>query len=410
LPPVRWLFAPDLIAYGKRIALHAFYGGELDPRDWMRVEDGHGHVEDASAAAGRERDLRIAAVEPPASGELWFDYLRRHRRRRRRDVHHGARLRRRPDDRRRRPCRERAPRSAGARSRWRRRRRGDAAARAVPVRRRRHRVPRRRHRHAGGPGAGAVRARRQGAGRGQQPHHAPRRLYGLPGNHDYYAELVGFNRMFRHGVTDDTRPGPGGRRPPLALPGYQRAQEASYLAIQLPWDWQLLGPRHRRLARRAPGVVLPVAAAGVPAHRRDAVAADRRRGRWSPTPRTATRWRGSGWRRCSTAARRRLAPAASICRATPTTTRATSRASPPRRTVGDRRRRRAVGPTAPAAYAGVVSGAAARSITRASAARDDAAPRALPAGRRCRGARSRGGCSSRGRSSTAGSRGSCRWC
>ncbi len=33
LPPVRWLFAPDLIAYGKKIALHAFYGGELDPRD-----------------------------------------------------------------------------------------------------------------------------------------------------------------------------------------------------------------------------------------------------------------------------------------------------------------------------------------------------------------------------------------
>ena len=75
LPPVRWLFAPDLIAYGKKIALHAFYGGELDPRDWMRVADGHGHVEDASAEAGRERDLRIAAVEPPASGALWFDYL-----------------------------------------------------------------------------------------------------------------------------------------------------------------------------------------------------------------------------------------------------------------------------------------------------------------------------------------------
>jgi hypothetical protein len=37
LPPVRWLFAPDLIAYGKKIALHAFYGGELDPRDWMRL-------------------------------------------------------------------------------------------------------------------------------------------------------------------------------------------------------------------------------------------------------------------------------------------------------------------------------------------------------------------------------------
>jgi hypothetical protein len=64
LPPVRWLFAPDLIAYTKRTLLHAFYGGDLDPRDWMRLEDGHGHVEDggpepdASATCGSPRSSR----------------------------------------------------------------------------------------------------------------------------------------------------------------------------------------------------------------------------------------------------------------------------------------------------------------------------------------------------------------
>ena len=75
LRPVRWLFAPDLLAYAKKLVLHAFYGGELDPRDWMRLEDGHGHVEDGSPAAGRERDLGVADIVAPASGELWFDYL-----------------------------------------------------------------------------------------------------------------------------------------------------------------------------------------------------------------------------------------------------------------------------------------------------------------------------------------------
>ncbi|MBP6843190.1 MAG: hypothetical protein KA201_05575 [Kofleriaceae bacterium] len=240
LPPVRWLFAPDLIAYGKKIALHAFYGGELDPRDWMRIADGHGHVEDASAEAGRERDLRVAAIEPPASGELWFDYLA--------DTGDGGAamfttalccggdltlpgvdVAARPGD------------AIGAPARL--------TAAGEPVT-----LPRGQFLFVGGDTAYHVAdidtlaarvqvpfARAARALAARQPHHAPRRLYGLPGNHDYYAELVGFNRLFRHGATGDDQPGPGGRRPPLAMPGYTRAQQASYVAIQLPWDWQLVG-------------------------------------------------------------------------------------------------------------------------------------------------------------------------
>jgi hypothetical protein len=241
LPPVRWLFAPDLIAYTKRTLLHAFYGGDLDPRDWMRLEDGHGHVEDGGPEPGRERDLRVAAIVPPASGELWFDYCA--------DIGDGgvamfatayvcgaeltmpglATLS--------------EPRAAI----------GQALAIAPP----------------GSPGVGLPRGQflfvggdtayhvadpdtlearvqapfvRAAAALAEvQPDLPRRRLYGLPGNHDYYAQLIGFGRLFRHGATDDHEAGPGGRVPPLALPGYQRVQEASYLAIALPWGWQLLG-------------------------------------------------------------------------------------------------------------------------------------------------------------------------
>lgn len=240
-PAVRWLLAPDLIAYVKQIALHAFYGGELDPRDWMRIEDGHGHVEDGGPDPGRERDLRVATVVPPQSGELWWDYVA--------DtgdggvamfavayalqaewaidgVDHldvptaalGKRLVvRKPDT----PG-ARLPRGqfvfVG----------GDTAYHAADVVTLAERFQR--------PFAMARRALAKDQDPGPR-----RRLYGLPGNHDYYAQLVGFNRMFRHGVTDEDQSGPGGKLPPLGIPGLSRAQEASYLAIQLPWGWQLLG-------------------------------------------------------------------------------------------------------------------------------------------------------------------------
>ena len=54
---MRWLLTPDVFGYLKQALLHAFYRGELDPRDWMRIEDGHAHVEDASPGAGREQAI-----------------------------------------------------------------------------------------------------------------------------------------------------------------------------------------------------------------------------------------------------------------------------------------------------------------------------------------------------------------
>src|SRR5262249_21008797 len=59
----------------------------------------------------------------------------------------------------------------------------------------------------------------------------PRLLFGLPGNHDYFDELVGFNQQFRRPVNGA----------PLELPGFVRKQEASYVKLALPFGWRFWG-------------------------------------------------------------------------------------------------------------------------------------------------------------------------
>jgi hypothetical protein len=65
------------------------------------------------------------------------------------------------------------------------------------------------------------------------PVEPPVKLLAIPGNHDYYNNLDGYQRQFR----------PPPRQlsgPRLDLPGYEREQTASYFAVDLPCDWQLL--------------------------------------------------------------------------------------------------------------------------------------------------------------------------
>jgi len=77
-----------------------------------------------------------------------------------------------------------------------------------------------------------------------------RPLFGIPGNHDYYDQLNGFRRQFHvsvrseptHGQlpkTDD--PEKLADQPQLYLPGFNRYQQASYIALQLPFNWWLWG-------------------------------------------------------------------------------------------------------------------------------------------------------------------------
>lgn len=68
----------------------------------------------------------------------------------------------------------------------------------------------------------------------------PRFLFGIPGNHDWYDSLDGFNRQFRLPSTGD-KVTAGVRPPLLSIPTFSRRQEASYLALRLPFDWWLWG-------------------------------------------------------------------------------------------------------------------------------------------------------------------------
>jgi hypothetical protein len=68
----------------------------------------------------------------------------------------------------------------------------------------------------------------------------PRLLFGIPGNHDYYDSLDGFNRQFRRPSTPD-KVIPGQRSPLLMLPTFRRQQSASYIALRLPFDWWFWG-------------------------------------------------------------------------------------------------------------------------------------------------------------------------
>lgn len=78
--------------------------------------------------------------------------------------------------------------------------------------------------------------------------HERRPVFGIPGNHDYYDQVDGFRRQFRKPtrpegpLPPDDGPYKSGRGyASLTLAGFQRMQEASYVALRLPFDWWLWG-------------------------------------------------------------------------------------------------------------------------------------------------------------------------
>ena len=66
-----------------------------------------------------------------------------------------------------------------------------------------------------------------------------RRIYGIPGNHDWYDNIEGFSLVFRLGSASANTDDKGAL--PIPLPELERVQLASYVAIQLPFGWQLWG-------------------------------------------------------------------------------------------------------------------------------------------------------------------------
>jgi len=79
-----------------------------------------------------------------------------------------------------------------------------------------------------------------------------RPLLGIPGNHDWYDNLDGFNRVFRRRTPGRFAPSPNAAAP-IELLGHDLRQEASYFALSLPGGfelWALDAPRDSDLDHR----------------------------------------------------------------------------------------------------------------------------------------------------------------
>lgn len=72
-----------------------------------------------------------------------------------------------------------------------------------------------------------------------------RPIFGIPGNHDYYDALDGFNRQFCEPISKNlqahVREQEDLQDPQLGLYGFTRMQKSSYVALELPFEWKLWG-------------------------------------------------------------------------------------------------------------------------------------------------------------------------
>jgi len=237
LPPVAWLFGRQLLANIKWFALYAAFKGKLDPRDWMKPNIIRANQSD------KPLDESGSPKEAAEDEAYWFDYIA--------DTGDGqkavytiaylcmsdlalttsqpgaevgfvldagaARLK--TDD------QLLLPRGAflfiGGDTSYHISDYGNLAARVQ------------------NPFSWAARDLSD-SGATSVNEGEPRMLIGIPGNHDYYDALDGFNRQFRRPAQSDQAPVTP-RQPLLTIPTFKRVQEASFLALHLPYDWWFWG-------------------------------------------------------------------------------------------------------------------------------------------------------------------------
>jgi len=269
--PVRWLLGRQLLRSLKGILLYTAYGKQLDPRDWMRPEvfpkpASPGHFEfwreqslkrEASEVLGEEEKKSQSEADYwREKGGFWFDYIS--------DTGDGtlatysiAYL-----------CLSDlyAPQTLKA---------GDEVETCLnrrSIETGASLLPRGEFLFIGGDTAYHVsdymtlasRVQipfewayrdladdRRKSGAGANAEEEPNRpLFGIPGNHDYYDQLNGFRRQFHLSVREErtrgfypptNKPEELAKRPQLYLPGFNRHQQASYVALRLPFDWWLWG-------------------------------------------------------------------------------------------------------------------------------------------------------------------------
>ena len=271
--PVKWLLGRQLLRSMKGILLYTAYGRQLDPRDWMRPEVFPKPAEPGCFEFWREQRLKREHPESLAEalekeknrpeadywrekGEFWFDYIS--------DTGDGtlatysvAYL-----------CLSDlyAPQALKV---------GDeikTCSNKGEIKTAASLLPRGEFLFVGGDTAyhvsdymtlarrvqipfewaySDVADERRKSGAHVNPEEEPNRpLFGIPGNHDYYDQLNGFRRQFHapvreertHGFYPETnKPVELATRPHLYLPGFNRYQQASYVALRLPFDWRLWG-------------------------------------------------------------------------------------------------------------------------------------------------------------------------
>ncbi len=231
-PPVAWLLGRQLLSGLKRIALYSAYQDKLDLKDWMQA-----NVE------------KFAASDPDGE-EFWFDYLA--------DTGDGQL-----------PTYSMAylcmsdiwtSDTPGVSS--------DGSQNAALDRTDQwsKRLPRGAFLFVGGDTAYHIADYATLAERFQSPFRwahddlikagkelEQRPVYGIPGNHDCYDLRDGFHRQFRRPITRENDPDRWGQTPQLSLPGFVRRQEASYVALRLPfgwWFWDLTPRRANSICAR----------------------------------------------------------------------------------------------------------------------------------------------------------------
>ena len=212
--PVGWLLGRDMIAALKYIALYGAFGKKLDPRDWMQA-----NVTDFADRAD--------------GGEFWFDYMA--------DCWDG----------------QRAMYSIAYLCL------GDLWLNGgnvmhtdpQPDGKEWERLPRGQFLFVGGDTAYHIADYQTLARRFQlpfgwafqdrQPGDDRRPILGIPGNHDYYDALHGFNLEFRRPIWPEASFAElntgASRRAQLSIPGFEREQQASYVAVRLPFEWWFWG-------------------------------------------------------------------------------------------------------------------------------------------------------------------------
>ncbi|HEY6122026.1 MAG TPA: hypothetical protein VIV66_18860 [Pyrinomonadaceae bacterium] len=222
--PVAWLLGRQLISSVKWMLLYAAYQGRLDPRNWMHSE--------------------LYSFRSSADKEFWFDYLA--------DSGDGQRAMysiaylclsdlwvdgSKPE----------APRL-------------NSLVKFAQDHPQTFQLPRGQFLFVGGDTAYHIADYPTLAYRFQLPFHwaatdlgmdkfteeGRRPLFGIPGNHDYYDQIEGFHRQFRRPVNAEDAPTEAAanrkpRLPQLRIPGFRRCQDASYVAIELPYDWWFWG-------------------------------------------------------------------------------------------------------------------------------------------------------------------------